>query len=434
MFKYMRGHELLGYFAIPKKTHFLRRIQSGELIPLEAFHGGSDEDHDYGQPYGMRRIFPSPELEKLRNYLSLTCPTRVTLQEKKRLEGVIGRAKVSKDLSSPPLRTPEEIEADYRSARIWTDLRPCTLEEKEELEVILDPASVWRDLRFNARQEENLWDRLLSAWYQISEEEALLLAAQDISKDPHEDAGPDESPNPVICFYEKQNRWFIGPLGGELSFETTARGFKCLHVLLENPNQVFKAKDFDNLNRAPLDSPLEAAAYSGMTKDQLAQEGLRTGHSSFHEVTKRDKDGAHELALPITEIEEAIKNLQEELNELNMIIPDLLTTDQETRIGVLERTIPIAKSQLSECRPGTKTSRAEVKKEKAPESEGARVRVYNHINHALDKIHGSLPTMEPFLNKRTISTGKTLMYRPDLDNQPIWKLYPEDGGEFSSSS
>jgi hypothetical protein len=230
----------------------------------------------------------------------------------------------------------------------------------------------------------------------------------------------------TLSFFENRDRWFIGPPGSELQFKRGHRGFEYLHELLSNPRESLCAEDLYGLRRDPQYYYKKASEYSGMTKAQLATEGLYVGCASIREVTKKEKDGVDEPTFSTKAVENAVEVVQEELDELNTILPDLLTQDQEQKIRELEELIKLSRSQVRECDQTIKTSDTQIGKEKAKSRETMRVSVTDSINDAIRKIHKDLPLMNAFLNKSTISTGYTVLYRPHPDSPVKWILHPAD--------
>jgi hypothetical protein len=390
VFNFKTGHELLEFLPEPKKREFLRLIESGKLIPLEdtldvTYHCKTGNYPN--QPPGMRRLLPTARFEELQEQLYFEDDSSVAWIF--------------------PLTSPEEI---------------------AEIEAKLEPAKVWKELRLNARQEGELYERLLNASYEITEEQARLLSVEDIGEKPNEDLSPVEIPDLVICFYEEQNRWHIGPLGKELTFQTRARGFKCLHTLLENPNRFYDIEILYNLFQNPHVYDSGTTEYSSMTREQLQSEGLHIDNVTLHEVTKQGKDVMYDH-IAQKKVEALIRGMQDELDELEHIIPDILTTGQENRIIELNELIKSCRSHLKDSQQGSTTSALKSKKEKSSRREAIRVSVYNYIRGAIKKIHSDLPIMTRFLNERTVSTGQTVVYRPDPGNQPKWILHSEDRRE-----
>jgi hypothetical protein len=220
-----------------------------------------------------------------------------------------------------------------------------------------------------------------------------------------------------ISFINKDNRWLIGLRGRELQFQAKHRGFVYLHESLKSPNEFFDVQAFYNISSNLAANSGSGAVYSGWTQEELAEEGLYRDSAVIREVTKEDKEGgAHLNVFQIKKVKEAMYAYQEELDELNEIIPDLLTEDQETRIRELEESIKLFKSQLRD----TDTSAKGVIKEKVPLREKMRSSVTTSINDAIKRINKDLPFMQQFLNKRTIKTGFTVGYRPDPNNPVQW--------------
>ena len=114
-----------------------------------------------------------------------------------------------------------------------------------------------------------------------------------LSSRPDKDMIPDKSTSPVVCFYQKNNRWFIGALGSEIQFMKKHMGFAYLHELLSNPNKTFEPETLYNLSRYPRVDVGRASMYSSMTQQQLAGEKLYIDGAFTRQVDREDKQGAH---------------------------------------------------------------------------------------------------------------------------------------------
>lgn len=219
-----------------------------------------------------------------------------------------------------------------------------------------------------------------------------------------------------LAFYRNGDYWTLGKKAKEISLKHL-KGLELINYLLKYPNREIACLEVyhcgsqlsgaDNLPECPtkgadkvyrLGPQLSKEDKDNMSKRSAEEESEIVDKDALSAV----KDRLAELEVERAEIEEnPLKNPLEALTKKEAILEEI--------------------SQLEEYIDNA-TTYGGAKKRFATAREKARRNVQKLIKKALEKIEVDCPDLKPFLNKRTIRTGKCCRYSSDPENTPEWLL------------
>jgi hypothetical protein len=139
--------------------------------------------------------------------------------------------------------------------------------------------------------------------------------------------------------------------------------------------------------------------------------------------TKEDTDTVSESSAKIVDdralaaAKEKIAALSEEIAEINENPSGNPVEDLEEKAARQEEVLKYKNYISDATRPGGGRRRFDTA------NENVRKNVQKNIRYALGRIRDECPDLEPFLNNKTIRTGKECCYSPDPENTPRLMLY-----------